>query len=252
MGVILGPGSLKAYAHIGALREFARARIPIHAITGLEWGALIGGLYAQQGQVNDAEWKAFKLKESDLPNEGGFLSSRLKPESIGVMQGFIDSTFGNTSIERSKVEFGCPAFWSKQDRFGWMSKGPYKDAMRACLPYPPFFTDNGGVFAAPFSVEEAAAHLRARGANLIVLVNVLGQGEILSSRMASELSSDNLLWSEIRREMLRAKSPSVHFVINVNTSGHPITDFGGRRALMDAGAKSAADVVNKMVSQYGF
>jgi NTE family protein len=252
VGLILGPGGMKAYAHLGVLREFARARIPVHAVAGLEWGAVIGGLFAQQGQVNDAEWKAFKLREQDLPGEGGFLSSRLKPQSIAVLGEFLETAFGSSSIEKAKVDFGCPAYWSRVDRFGWMTKGQSKDAMRACIPYPPFFTDNAGVTAAPFSVDEAAAFLRSKGANLIILVNVLGQGEFLPSKMANEQATDNLLWSEIRREMMRARSPNVHFVINVNTSGHPVTDYAGRRALMEAGAKSAADTVNKMVSQYGF
>jgi NTE family protein len=252
VGLILGPGGMKAYAHLGVLREFNRARIPVHAVAGLEWGAVIGGLFAQQGQVNDAEWRAFKLKEQDLPGEGGFLSSRLKAQSISILGDFLETAFGANTIDKSKVDFGCPAYWSRVDRFGWMTKGLVKDAMRACLPYPPFFSDNAGVTAAPFSVDEAASYLRSKGANLIILVNVLGQGEFLPGKMAAEQPSDNLLWSEIRREMMRAKAPNVHFVINVNTSGHPVTDYAGRRALMEIGSKSAAETVNKMVSQYGF
>lgn len=251
VGLILGPGGMKSYAHIGVLKELARARVPIHAVAGLEWGAVIGALYASQGQVNDAEWKAFKLKETDLPDQGGgFLSSRGKPESVTSLNEFLDTAFGNSTIERGRVEFGCPAYWSKQDRFGWMNKGQVREAMRACLPYPPFYTDNGGVYASPFSVDEAAAYLRSRGANLIILVNVLAQGEILPAKL--EDSNSRLLWSEIRRELMRAKSPNVHFVINVNTSGHPVTDYNGRRALMESGVKASADVVNKMVNQYGF
>lgn len=213
---------------------------------------MIGALYAQQGQVNDAEWKAFKLRQEDLPGEGGFLSSRLKPQSIASLSEFLDTALGSAQIENGKIDFACPAYWSRVDRFGWMSKGQAKEAMRACLPYPPLYSDNAGVLAAPFAIEEAAAQLRARGANLIVLVNVLAQGEFLPAKMATEQATDNLLWSEIRREMMRARSPIVHYVINVNTSGHPITDFAGRRALMEAGAKSASETVNKMTSQYGF
>jgi NTE family protein len=252
VGLILGPGGMKAFAHIGVLREFAKARIPVYAVAGLEWGAVIGALYAQAGQANDAEWKAMKLREQDLPGEGGFLSSRSKPQSIGMLNEFLETAFGGAKIESSKELFACPAYWSKVDRFGWMSTGTVKDAMRACLPYPPLFSDNAGVMAAPFAVDEAAAYLRSRGANLIVLVNVLAQGEFLPSKMLGDQLSDNILWSEIRRELMRAKPPVVHYVINVNTSGHPVTDFAGRRALMDVGAKAAADTVNKMVTQYGF
>jgi len=253
VGLILGPGGMKAYAHIGVLREFAKARIPVHAIVGLEWGAVFGGLYAQHGQVNDVEWKAFKLREQDLPGEGGFLSSRIKPESVASLSEFFDTVFAGAVIESSKIDYACPAYWSREDRFGWMTRGPLKVAMRACLPYPPFFTDNAGVYASPFSVDEAATHLRARGANLLVLVNVLGSGEFLPSKLAQgEQAVENLLWSEIRREMLRAKPPGVHFIVNVNTNGHPVTDYAGRRAMVEKGARAAGDVVGKIVSEYGF
>ena len=253
IGLILGPGGMKAFAHIGALRELARARIPVHAVVGLEWGAVIGAFYAAQGQANDAEWKGFKLRDQDLPTEGGFLSSKIKAQSVGALGPFFDATFGTAVIENTKIDFACPAYWSRVDRFGWMSKGLMREAMRACLPYPPLLTDNSGVWAAPFAVDEAAAYLRSRGANLIVLVNVLGAGEFFPAKLAQgEHAAENLLWSEIRREYVSAKPPTVHLVISVNTSGHPLTDLAGRRALLDKGAKAASDVVQKLVSQYGF
>jgi NTE family protein len=252
VGVILSGGGLKTFAHLGVLREFQRARIPIHSVAGLEWGAVIGGLYSMLGQVNDAEWKAFKLKETDLPSGGGFLSTKIKPQPISSLNGFLDTAFANSTIERGKIEFGCPSYSIKSDKVTWQSRGSLKDAMARCLPYPPFFTDNGGVFASPFSIDEAAAWLRSRGANVIVLVNVLAGGEIFPPKLYSEEYAESLLWYEARREGLRAKEPIVNWVVNVDTTGHPITDFAGRRALMDSGAKAATSVVNKMASHYGF
>jgi NTE family protein len=253
IGLILGPGGMKTFAEIGVLREFARAKVPVHAVVGIEWGAVMGGLYANQGSANEVEWKALKLREQDLPGEGGFLSTRIKAQSVGILNDFMENVFSNATIEGGKIDYACPAYWSREDRFGWMAKGQTKLALRACLPYPPFFTDNGGVLAAPFAVEEAAAYLRSRGANVIVLVNVLANGELMPTRLAQgEQAMENLLWSEIRREMLRAKPPLVQHVLNINTTGHPITDFAGRRALIEKGAKEGADFVNKIVSEYGY
>jgi hypothetical protein len=250
VGIILGPGGMKAYAHLGVLREFERARIHVQSLVGLEWGSMIGALYAMQGQVNDAEWKAFRLQESELPSSG-ILSSSIEPRSVSALAGFLDSVMPGVVAEKSRVDFACASVSEKGEKTNFLNRGSLKDAMMKCVPYPPLYTANAGLIASPFSVDEAAAWLRARGANLIVLVNVLGQGEYLPNR-TSNSGVENLLWSEIRREMLRAKSPAVNYVINVNTTGHPLTDFEGRRALMDIGQRAAADVVNKMVSQYGF
>lgn len=251
VGIILGPGGMKTFAHLGVLREMNRARIPVVAVSGLEWGAVIGGLYAVNGQVNDAEIRAFKLKESELP-EAGFFGGKLQQAPVSKLSDFMDSAFGSNSIDRSRLSFACPAVSRNSERAAMQASGKTKTAVSRCLGYPPLFQDDGNWIASPFSVDDAAAWLRSKGANVILLVNVLGQGEFLPSKAVADLSAENLLWGEIRRELYRAKAPVVNHVIHVNTSGHPVTDFEGRRALMDAGQKAATDVVNKMVSQYGF
>lgn len=250
IGVIVGPGGLKTYAALGVFREMQRARIPVTSVVGLEWGAVIGGLYASQGQVNDAEWKSFKLREENLP-EKGFLQSRASAAPVSKISPFLEEAFGSQAIDKSRIDFACATVDRGSDHTGFVYKGSMKAAMERCLPYPPMFEVQKSI-ASPFGVDDAAAWLRGRGANVIVLIDVLGQGEFLPSRSASEMSPENLLWGEIRREMYRAKPPIVNHVIHVNTAGHPVTDFDGRRALMDAGQKAATDVCNKMVSQYGF
>ncbi len=228
-----------------------RARIPVHAIVGLEWGAVMAGAFATQGQINDAEWKAFKLRESEMP-ASGLLSRDISAAPISKLMPFLDSAFGSTAITALKVDFACPAVSKGAATVSWLNKGSLKDSVAKCVPYSPLYQDNAGWIASPFSVDDAAAWLRSRGANVILLVNVLGQGDYLPSKNAADLSPENLIWSEIRRELYRARPPEVNHVIHVNTTGKPVTDFNGRRELMDAGQKAATDVLNKMVSQYGF
>jgi NTE family protein len=250
VGVIVGPGGMKTFAALGVFREMQRARIPVHSVVGLEWGSVIGGLYASQGQINDAEWKSFKLREESLP-EKGFLQSKASPAPISKLNSFLDESFGGMAVDKARIDFACATVDRGSDHTGFVNKGSFKSAMERCLPYPPMFEVSKSV-ASPFGVEDAAAWLRGRGANVILLIDVLGQGEYLPSRSVNDGSSENLLWAEIRREMYRAKAPIVNHVIHVNTSGHPVTDYDGRRQLMDAGQKAATDVCNKMVSQYGF
>ncbi len=44
----LGGGAARGLAHLGVLKVFEDARVPIHMITGTSLGALMGGLYASQ------------------------------------------------------------------------------------------------------------------------------------------------------------------------------------------------------------
>jgi NTE family protein len=249
IGLILGPGGLKAYAHVGVLREFARARVPVHAIAGLEWGAFMAAAYSEKALANDVDWKAFRLRESDLPSSGVLRGYRAK--SLDDFDSFLKMVFPGGSADKGRVPFGCPAVW-KRDRFQWQATGYIKEVVARCLPFPPLVGGTKGFTAAADAVEESAQWLRSKGANLIILVNVLGSGEALGEKLAEDQYGTSVLWTEIRRELLKARAPVVNWVVSVNTSEQKLDDFDGRRASVELGAKSAQDLTSKLTKQYGF
>ena len=250
VGLILGPGGLKTFAHIGVLKEIARAKLPIHAVVGLEWGSILAGMYAMQGQVNEVEWKAFKLREEDIPSSG-LLTKAIQSEKIEELNAFLSTVFGTQKIEKAKLEYGCPTFNLKTEKLAWWNRGEFRDSLRGCIAYPPYYKDSNGWMAAPFAIEEAAQYLRAKGATLVIYVNALG-GELFNSQLENEHYAEYVLWSEARRQASRKSLPGVNLVINVNTAEHGMTDFQGRRQMVEAGSKSAHDVINKIVTQYGY
>ncbi len=60
VGLALGGGGARGFAHLGVLRVLEKEEIPIDMIAGTSFGAIIGGLYAQQP---DAELVIAKVKE---------------------------------------------------------------------------------------------------------------------------------------------------------------------------------------------
>ncbi|XLM22892.1 patatin-like phospholipase family protein, partial [Chromobacterium piscinae] len=63
VGVVLGGGGARGFAHLGVLKELERLRIPISCIAGTSAGALIGGIYANglpldemEKEFNGADW----------------------------------------------------------------------------------------------------------------------------------------------------------------------------------------------------
>jgi NTE family protein len=249
IGLILGPGGLKTYAHVGVLREFARARIPIHAIAGLEWGAFMAAAYSEKAMANDVDWKAFRLRESDLPTSGVLRGYRAI--SLEDFDSFLKTVFPSGSAEKGRVPFGCPAVW-KRDRFQWQATGYIKEVVARCLPFPPLVSGTKGFTAAADALEESAHWLRSKGATLVILVNVLGSGETLGEKLAEDQYGTSVLWTEIRRQLLKARAPVVNWVVSVNTTGQKIDDFEARRASVEMGAKSAEDLTTKLTKQYGF
>ena len=93
VAVILGPGGAKAFAHVGVLKAFQQQRIPIDKIEGLEWGALIGALYSEKAQINDVEWKLYRMEQRNLPLPKGFFAKRLGEETIKIMDDYLQDAF---------------------------------------------------------------------------------------------------------------------------------------------------------------
>lgn len=63
VGVVLGGGGARGFAHLGVLKELERLRIPVACIAGTSAGALIGGIYANglpldemEREFNAADW----------------------------------------------------------------------------------------------------------------------------------------------------------------------------------------------------
>jgi NTE family protein len=250
VGLILGGGGLKAYAHVGVLRQLQAAKIPVHSVVGLEWGSLIGALYAVKGLPNDGEWQGMKIKSDDLP--GASLLGGRRRGDVASLDAFMASTFGDQEIERMRIDFACPTQQISGDRVVWQSRGNLRASLLRCLPYPPIFGDHQGFTAAPLALLEAAQWLRAKGAQVIVLVNPLGSADHLTDREARDLWTDSLLWSEVRRQVQRANQFGVQHVLNIPTSGASILNADSRRSWIEAGSRSGSDFAKSLARQYGF
>lgn len=55
IGLALGGGGARGFAHIGVLKILERERIPVHLITGASAGALVGAMYAQNPDIKSVE-----------------------------------------------------------------------------------------------------------------------------------------------------------------------------------------------------
>lgn len=94
VGVVLGGGGARGFAHLGVLKELDRLHIPVACIAGTSAGALIGGMYAN-GLSLDKMQQAFKEADWDQMLSG-------KPDRSVVSydrkrddyRNFFDVTFG--------------------------------------------------------------------------------------------------------------------------------------------------------------
>ncbi|NJL25266.1 MAG: hypothetical protein HC902_08860 [Calothrix sp. SM1_5_4] len=250
VAVILGPGGAKAFAHVGVLKAFQQQRIPIEKVVGLEWGALVGGLYANKGQIHDVEWKLYKMEQQNLPHpKGGFFRER--EETFRPMEGFMADVFGKDDIGRAKVEFVCPARSVYTGVVTWQNRGAFRDAMKRCMQYPPIFKVQGSFVAGASQASEAIELLAREGYNVIILVNALGSGLPVGQAGLLDNLNSVILWQEVRRALQEASKLNVE-VVNVDTSAHPAIQFEAKKELIQLGEAAGQKAASGLISKYGF
>src|SRR5450631_4313907 len=66
VGLALGGGFARGVAHIGVLRAFERANIPIHAIAGVSAGSVVAACYASGRTPDEIEEIAMGMKFRDV------------------------------------------------------------------------------------------------------------------------------------------------------------------------------------------
>lgn len=249
VGIILGAGGAKTYAHIGFLQELSREKIPVHAIGGIEFAAPMAALYANKEQVNDVEWQMFKLKDETIIKKS-LLGAVHTNNEVTELKPFLIEIFGRTKIEDARIHFACPAYNLKKNQVYLMNKGGLDQLMYMCMAYPPYFKPYQNNLSGVRDVTAMANYLRSKGVNHIVLVNVLQSPGFGKPYTADVAGTDNVLWSEISG-LYNKPFTGVDSVISLETSNYGIMDFEKRREIMNKGAESAARQLKALTRKLG-
>jgi NTE family protein len=244
IGLVLGPGGLKSFAHIGVLREFERAHIQINNIVGLEWGALVGGLYSMSEKSNDVEWRMLKIKEDDLPRPSLFGGS--SPKNRKALKEMIKRMTDYRVKAKPLIGFACLSQKLGEEAPN-VPSGALADVLAECVPQKPFFkTEDGGGFAVLTDIREAAQKSRDLGADVVVFVNVLAAGKIYDGKDAATQAE----WEEIQSQLASANE-NIDFVIGVHTREFGITNFEARRSQILFGSQAGVIAVRKLSDKFG-
>ncbi len=233
LGIILGPGGAKAYSEIGFLKELQARKIPVQAIVGLEWGALVASSFAAKGSAHEVEWQLSKLKESGsswLGKSQGSIRDALSP---------IKPFLRSLSVNEFKIPFACPSLNLKKQHVYLMQRGRLDQLLPYCLPYPPVFSPYQRTIAGVREIQESVEFLRKAGANYIVLVNVL----------ADSNQKEPVNWLELSYDMKR-RWPGVNERLDILIPNKSINDFDSRQDLIQLGSDQSAPFAEKLMNRF--
>jgi NTE family protein len=174
VGLALGSGSARGWAHIGVIRALEKAGVHPDFVCGTSIGALVGAAYAA-GELDRLESWVLELGIGDVL---GFMDLSL---SGGVLKGdrLMESfrrDWADRSIDELDVPFGTVATSLRTGAEVWLRHGSTVDAVRASIALPGLFAPvrwegsllvDGGL-ANPIPVSLA----RAMGAELVIAVDL--------------------------------------------------------------------------------
>ncbi len=106
VGLALGAGAARGFAHIGVLKVFEEEGIPVDVITGTSMGALVGGLYAAGTPVKYLEAYSDKLEISKYLDFSVSKAGLVKGRRIELL---LKVLTGNKSIGQLKIPYACAA-----------------------------------------------------------------------------------------------------------------------------------------------
>lgn len=69
IGLVLGGGGARGFAHVAVLKELERQRIPVDCIAGTSMGALVGGLYASGMSAEQIETSLREMDWAEMFND---------------------------------------------------------------------------------------------------------------------------------------------------------------------------------------
>ncbi len=175
LGLALGAGAARGWAHIGFLQELDAHNIRADVITGTSIGAVCGGAYAG-GKLIELEAFArsltkrriFSMMDVSLAGGGLIGGSRLRAK--------LEEAVGNLNAEDLAVKFGAVATEIGSGHEVWLTKGNMAEAIRASYALPGLFEPVN--FHGRWMVDGALVNpvpvtlCRALGADLVVAVNL--------------------------------------------------------------------------------
>ena len=174
IGLALGSGSARGWAHIGVIRALQQAGIKPDLVCGASIGAVVGAAYAL-GELDRFEQWARGLTGRtvfsfmDFKLAGGMLKGERVIE-------FFRSRFSDRPIEALDIPFAAVATGLHSGSEVWLRTGSTADAVRASMALPGLFTpaqregrllvDGGLVNPVPVSLA------RAMGADIVIAVDL--------------------------------------------------------------------------------
>ena len=245
IGLALGGGAARGFAHIGVLQVLEEQGIKPDVIVGTSAGSVVATLYAAGKTPTELASIAMSLDESSLSDWVFPGRSLMKGEAIAKL---VRTHTAGKAIETMRLPLGIVAADLQTGQPILFRKGDAATAVRASSSVPGVFEpvkingheyiDGGAVSPVP------ARYARQMGADIVIAVDIsaIPEGQPTKGMVDILMQTFNIMGHSISQwEMQEAD-----VVMRPKLEGIGSADFGNRRLSLLAGREAALNVLAQL------
>ncbi|MBT2119249.1 patatin-like phospholipase family protein [Dyella sp. LX-66] len=178
IGLALGGGAAKGFAHIGVIKMLEANGIHPDVVAGTSAGSVVGALYASGMDPFQLQEQAFNLDEAKIRDMQFFSRGLVQGQKL---QDYVNQLVGNRPIEKLKLPFAAVSTQLEEGRRTVFVRGNTGQAVRASSSIPGVFEPveisgkhyvDGGVVS-PVPVDAT----RQLGADLVIAVDISSKAD---------------------------------------------------------------------------
>lgn len=249
VGLALGSGAAKGYAHIGVLQVLEREKIPIDLIVGSSIGSLIGALYAAGISPIMLERLAYQIRRRNwmdisVPKKGLIAGNKI--------EAIIKLLTKNLNFDQLMIPLGVVATDLCKRQTVLIKDGNVASAVRASIAIPGIFCpveENERVLVDGGVLERVPGSMaRAMGADFVIGVE-LGFSDYLPPKNIYDVLIQT--FDVMGREIQKLKQYDCDVLIFPKLSDVDSLDFNKVEKCIIEGRKAAEEALPKILNNIG-
>lgn len=240
VGLVLGGGAARGFAHVGVIRVLEREKIPLDLIVGTSVGSLVGAIYADKKSSFELEWVSFSLEEKDV-FDYAFTQLYQGLARGDRLEEFVLRKITAREIQQLKVPFAAVATDIQNGEVVVLRSGSVARAVRASSAIPGIFipvrhqgkllVDGGVLDNVPVDVA------RSMGAEFVIAVDLSGGRKTAQVNNIFDTIIQSLNLMAAQGTEVRLKEADV--VIQPAITQFGPLDFNKKKELLAAGIQAA-------------
>ncbi|WP_374703656.1 patatin-like phospholipase family protein [Burkholderia sp. WAC0059] len=248
VGLALGGGAARGFAHIGVIKGLEAHGIPVDLVSGTSAGSVVASLYASGMNGFALNKLALSMDETSISDWA--LPFRLRGLLQGVaLENYLNATLDNRPIEKMNKPLGIVATDLRTGEPILFQRGNTGIAVRASCSVPSIFepvtigeheyVDGGLVSPVP------AAFARKMGADFVIAVDISARPETAATQNSFDLllQTFTIMGQTIKSYEL---DKYADVVIRPNLNAMSSSDFSQRNAAILAGEEAAAQIMPEL------